>query len=115
MPKNADNKELVVVVRSKDEFRANCGNTMQKVIQKVIEAKVKFCHSILPSIYLLDPIKLKNEPFINARNVPLYTLGDVEAALRAGHSTALSVDGHYSSSPRDLTSLTQWTMSYWSK
>ena len=72
------------MARSSDGYRAECANTLQKVIQTVIEAKVEFCHSILPSVYLLDPVRLKDEPFTNARNVPLYNLCDVERALERG-------------------------------
>ena len=115
MPKDADSKELIVVTRSKDGCRADCANSLQNVIQTVIEAKAKFCHNIKPSVYLLDPVRLKDEPFTNARNVPLYTLRDVEAAFAEGRNVAISVDGFHCSSPRDLTTLTRWTMSYWSK
>ena len=115
MPKDAESKELIVVARSSDGYRAECANTLQKVIQTVIEAKVEFCHSILPSVYLLDPVKLKDEPFTNARSVPLYNLCDVEAALERGSNVAVSVDGLHSTPPKELTTLTRWTMSYWSK
>ena len=115
MSKDAESKEIVVVARSSNGYRAECANTLQKVVQTVIEAKVEFCHSILPLVYLLDPVKLKDEPFTNARNVPLYTLSDVEAALSEGSNVAVSVDGFHCSPPRDLTTLTRWTMSYWSK
>ena len=115
MPKDAESKELVVVARSSADYRAECANVLQKVVQTVIEARVEFCHSILPSVYLLDPVKLKDEPFTKARNVPLYTLSDVEAALTEGSNMAVSVDGLHCSPPRDLTTLTRWTMSYWSK
>ena len=115
MPKEAESKELVVVGRSSNSYRAECANTLQKVVQTVIEAKVEFCHSILPSVYLLDPVRLKGEPFTNAKNVPLYTLSDVERALEEGSNVAVSVDGHHSTPPKDLTTLSKWTMSYWSK
>ena len=115
MPKDAESKELIVVARSSDDYRAECASTLQKVIQTVIEAKVEFCHSIQPLVYLLDPVKLKDENFTNARSVPLYTLSDVEAALARGSNVTVSVDGNYSSPPKDLTTLTRWTMSYWSK
>ena len=115
MPKDAESKELVVVARSSNGFRAECANTLQKVVQRVIEAKVEFCHSILPSVYLLDQVRLKDEPFTSARNVPLYTLSDVERVLEKGINVAVSVDGHHSTPPKYLTTLTRWTMSYWSK
>ena len=48
--------------------------------------------------------------------MPLYTLrSDVEAALEKGSNVAVSVDGHHSTAPKDLTTLSRWTMSYWSK
>ena len=81
MPKDAENKELVLIARSGEDCRAECASTLQKVIQKVIEVKVENCHNIYPSVYLLDPVQLAGVPFINARSVPLYTLKDVEQTL----------------------------------
>ena len=115
IPKDAESKELVVVARSINGYRAECANTLQKVVQTVIESKVEFCHSIRPSVYLLDPVRLKDKPFTSARNVPLYTLTDVERALEEGSNVAVSVDGLHSIPPNNLTTLTKWTMSYWSK
>ena len=115
MPKDAGNKGLVVVTRSSNDCRAECANTLQKVIQKIVEAKVEFCHSVSPAVYLLDPAKLRDTSFINARDVPLYTLSDVAAALAESYKKAVSIDGHHFSSPAEFTSLTRWTMSYWSK
>ena len=114
MPKDTGNKGLVVVTRSSNDCRVECANTLQKVIQKIVEAKVEFCHCVSPAVYLLDPTKLRDMPFINARDVPLYTLSDVEAALAEGYKRAVSIDGHHFSSPAEFT-LTRWTMSYWSE
>ena len=94
MPKDAEGKELIVVARSSNDYRADCASTLQKVIQTVIEAKVEFCHSIQPSVYLLDPVKLKDMPFTNARSVPLYTLSDVEKTLARGSYVAVDFTAH---------------------
>ena len=115
LPKDAENKELVVVTRSCDGSRAECANILQKVVQKVIEAKVEFCHSITPSVYLLDSSSLKRKKFTDARKVPRFTLQEVNITLAEGSKNAVSVDGSHCSSPRDLANLTRWTMSYWSK
>ena len=115
MPKDAENKELVLIARSSEDCRAKCANTLQQVIQKVIEVKVEYCHSIQPSVYLLDPVQLEDVAFANARSVPLYSLKDVEQTLAEGRQRAVSIDGHYCVPLTKLISLTRWKMSYWSK
>ena len=115
MPKDAENKELVLIARSSEDCRAECANTLQEVIQKVIEVKVEYCHNIQLSVYLLDSEQLADLPFTNARSVPLYSLKDVEQTLAEGRQRAVSIDGHYCVPPTKLISLTRWKMSYWSK
>ena len=115
MPKDAENKELVLIARSSEECRAECANILQKVIQKINEAKVEYCHNICPSVFLLDPVQLEDVAFANARSVPLYSLKDIEQTLAEGRQRAVSIDGHYCVPPTKLISLTRWKMSYWSK
>ena len=112
MPKDAENKELVLIARSSEDCQTECANTIQKVTQTVIEAKVDYCNNIQPSIYLLDSIKLADKPFIEARKVPLYSPRDVEKILAEGKQSVVSIDGHHSIPP---TKLARWKMYYWGK
>ena len=116
MPKDADSKELIVLVRSDSKNRVECLNTLQLVIQKVVETKVEFCASIVPTVYLLDPSNLKDEPFTNARNAPKYALSDIEEALAEGTERVMDKEGQcFSSSIKDWISPTSWAITYWSK
>ena len=116
MPKDADSKELIVLARSDIRNQAKCSNTLQLVIQKVVEAKMEFCAGIVPTVYLLDPSNLKDEPFTNAINSPKYSLRDIEEALAEGNEEVADKDRHCFSTPiKDWISPTRWAISYWSK
>ena len=112
MPKDADSKDLIVLARSDIEDKVECSNTLQLVIQKVVEIKVEFCASIVPTVYLLDPSNLKDEPFTNASNAPKYALIDIEKALAEGTKRVVDNKGRcFSSQIKDWIS----PISYWSK
>ena len=99
MPKDADSKELIVLAKSDTKNQVECAITLQLVIQNVVKEKVEFCAGIVPTVYLLDPSNLKDEPFINARNAPKYTLRDIEEALAEGSEQVMDKEGRYFSSP----------------
>ena len=109
MPKDADSKELIVLARSDIESRFECSKTLQLVIQKVVEVKVEFCDGIVPTVYLLDPSNLKDEPFTNARNASKYSLRDIDEALVEGAERVMDKEGQCFSTP------TKEESSYWSK
>ncbi len=116
MPKDADSKELIVLARSDIKNRVECSSTLQLVIQKVVKAKVEFCAGIVPTVSLLDPSNLKDEPFTNARNAVKYTLRDIEEALAEGTEQVMDKEGQCFSTPiKDWISPTRWSISYWSK
>ncbi|XP_064398082.1 uncharacterized protein LOC135344752 [Halichondria panicea] len=114
MPKDADSKELIVLARSDVRNQAKCSETLELVIQKVVEAKMEFCAGIVPSVYLLDPSNLKDEPFTNAINSPKYALRDIEEALAEGTEEVADKDRHCFSTPiKEWISPTRWAISYW--
>ncbi len=116
MPQDADSKELIVLARSDVKNQVVCSKTLQLVILKVVEIKVKFCASIVPTVYLLDPSNLKDEPFTNARNAPKYALRNIEEALAEGTKRVMDNEGRCFSTPiKDWISPTRWAISYWSK
>ena len=116
MPKDADSKELIVLVRSNIESQVECSNTLQLVIQKVFEAKMEFCAGIVPTVYLLDPSNLKDVPFTNARSAPKYPLRDIDEALAEGNKKVMDKEGRCFSSPiKDWVSPTRRAISYLSE
>ncbi|XP_064398130.1 serine/threonine-protein phosphatase 6 regulatory ankyrin repeat subunit A-like [Halichondria panicea] len=113
MPKDADSKELIVLTRSDVQNQVKCSKTLQLVIQKVVQAKIEFCAGIVPTVYLLDPNNLKDEPFTNARNAPKYALRDIEEALAEGTEQVMDKEGQCFSSPiKDWICPTSWAISY---
>ena len=116
MPKEADSKELVVLARSDVRNQAKCSETLHQVIQKVVEAKMEFCASIVPTVYLLDPSNLKDEPFTNALSSSKYALSDIEEALAEGTEEVADKDRQCFCTPiKEWISPTRWAISYWSK
>ncbi|XP_064398139.1 uncharacterized protein LOC135344779 [Halichondria panicea] len=114
MPKEADSKELVVLARSDVRNQAKCSETLHQVIQKVVEAKMEFCASIVPTVYLLDPSNLKDEPFTNALSSSKYALSDIEEALAEGTEKVADKDRQCFSTPiKEWISPTRWAISYW--
>ena len=51
------------------------------VVQKVMEAKTEFCHSITPETYLIDPDELNQSPLPSVSKLHLYAMCEVERML----------------------------------
>ncbi|XP_064398135.1 uncharacterized protein LOC135344774 [Halichondria panicea] len=114
IPKDADSKELIVLARSDVRNQAKCSETLHQVIQKVVKAKMEFCAGIVPTVYLLDPNDLKDEPFTNALSSSKYALSDIEEALAEGTEEVADKDRHCFSTPiKEWISPTRWAISYW--
>jgi len=103
----------VVVARSKEDYEVECASVFAAVVQKVMEAKTEFCHSITPETYLIDPDELNQSPLPSVSKLHLYAMREVERVLVAGKKRAVSVDGNKFVVPDKLSYLSSCT--YWSK
>ena len=104
---------VVVVARSKEDYEVECASVFAAVVQKVMEAKTEFCHSITPETYLIDPDELNQSPLPSVSKLHLYALHEVERVLVEGRKRAVSVDGNKFVVPDKLSYLGSCT--YWSK
>jgi len=103
---------VVVVARSKEDYEVECASVFAAVVQKVMEAKTEFCHSITPETYLIDPDELNQSPLPSVSKLHLYAMREVERVL-AKRKGVVSVDGHGFLDPDKLSYL--GSCSYWSK
>ena len=76
-----DNKGVVVIAHSEEDAKVNCISVFHDVIVCVMEAKAKFCHSIRPQFFLLDPSQ--SADYLHNDN--LFAMSDVEKVL-ASHN-----------------------------
>ena len=102
-------KGVVVVARSEEDCDVECASVFATVVQKVMEAKTEFCHSITPETYLIDPDELNQYPLPNVSQLHLYAMHEVERVLVEGKKRAVSVDGNKFVVPEKLGSCRYWS------
>ena len=71
------NKGVMVITHSEDDAKENCISVFHDVISCVMEAKAKFCHSIRPQFFLLNPSQ--SADYLHEDN--LFAISDVERVL----------------------------------
>ena len=71
------NKGVVVFTHSEEDAKVNCISVFHDVIGCVMEAKAKFCHSIRPQFFLLNPSQ--SADYLHEDN--LFAMSDVEGVL----------------------------------
>ena len=91
-----DSRGIVVISRSSQEHEHSCSSLFLKVIQKVLEAKVEFCHSLSLKTYLINPEELSMTPptQLDVSTLPLYRMSDVKRVLKEGLPSVVSSDGY---------------------
>jgi len=104
---------VVVVARSEEDYEVECASVFAAVVQKVMEAKTEFCHSITSETYLIDPDELNQSPLPSVSKLHLYAMHEVERVLVEGKKRSISVDGHKFVPQNKLSYLSSCT--YWSK
>ena len=85
------NKGVVVITHSKDDAKESCVSVFHRVISCVMEAKEKFCHSIRPQFFLLNPSQ--SADYLHEDN--LFAMSDVERVLTSREGrVVLSISGN---------------------
>ena len=104
---------VVVVARSKEYYDVECASVFAVVVQKVVEAKTEFCHSITTETFLIDPDELNQSPLPSVTELHLYAMCEVERVLVEGANRVVSVCGKRFLDPRKLSYMKCCT--YWSE
>ena len=84
---------VVVVARSKEDYDVECASVFGAVVQKVMEAKTEFCHSITTETFLIDPDELNQSSPRDVTELHLYAMCEVERVLVKGANGVVSVCG----------------------
>ena len=104
---------VVVVARSEEDCDVECASVFAAVVQKVMEAKTEFCHSIISETFLIDPDELNQSPLPDVTELHLYAMCEVERVLVEGANRVVSVCGNRLLDPRKLSYMKCCT--YWSE
>ena len=101
------NKGIVVITHSEEDAKVNCINVFRRVISCVMEAKAKFCHSIRPQFFLLNPSQ--SADYLHEDN--LFAMSDVERVLASREGIlVLSVTGKAKLKREEITCLCKFTL-----
>ena len=104
---------VVVVARSEEDCDVECASVFAAVVQKVLEAKTEFCHSITTETFLIDPDELSQSPLPSVTELHLYAMCEVERVLVEWANRVVSICGKRFLDPRKLSYMKCCT--YWSE
>ena len=85
---------VMVVARSKEDYDVECASVFAAVVQKVMEAKTEFCHSITTETFLIDPDGLNQSSLPSVTELYLYAMCEVERVLVERANGVVSVCGN---------------------
>ena len=85
---------VVVVARSKEDYDVECASVFGAVVQKVLEAKTEFCHSITTETFLIDPDELNHSSLPSMPELHLYAMCEVKRVLEKRANGVVSVCGN---------------------
>ena len=86
-----ESRGVVVVARSEEDCDVECASVFAAVVQKVMEAKTEFCHSITTETFLIDPDELNQSSLPSVTELHLYAMCEVERVLVEGVNRVRSV------------------------
>ena len=89
------NKGVLVMVRGSQDMEVECGCVLAAVVEKVLDARQEFCHSLVASMYLVDPHDMRRKVVPTVEELHLFDISEVKQALKEpeGDVMIVSVDG----------------------
>ena len=77
------NNGVVIVCRSDKDTETHCCSIFSAIVQKVLEAKAEFCHSVTLRSYLIDPDELSQTQLssLDISKLHKYAMSDVKRVL----------------------------------
>ena len=89
-----ESRGVVVVMRSRREFKMECEKMVRVVVGEVRDVLREFCHRLVTTEYLFDPKELQDQcspPEVDS--LQLYLLSDVKRVLAEGRNLVISTGG----------------------
>ena len=105
-------RAVLVMVRGSSDQQVECGDILNKVVAKVVEAKSEFCDALKAKVYIVHPDDLKQTSIPEAHQLKLFENRTVQEVLLNGSEGAVSRDGKGYLPSSDLIclqTLTSWS------
>ena len=103
---------MLVMVRGSSDKQVECGDILNKVVAKVVEAKSEFCNVLKANINIVSPDDLKQTTIPEVDKLQLFKTTNVQEVLLRGSEGAVSRDGKRFLPSSDLIclqTLTSWS------
>ena len=101
-----------MMVRGSSDQQVECGDILNKVVVKVVEAKSEFCNVLKANVYIVSPDDLKQCTIPEVDKLQLFKTTNIQEVLLRGSEGAVSRDGKgflHSSDLICLQTLTSWS------
>jgi hypothetical protein len=86
-------KGVVVMVTGKEEFDKDCTWIFSEIVDKIHEAKLEFCHSLVAKSYLIHPDDMSKNFIPSVEDVHLFDMREIKEALTENENAVISIDG----------------------
>ena len=103
-----EGRGVVVVMRSRREFKMECGRMLKVVVEEVRDSLGRFCQGLVTTEYLLDPRQLQVLPIIDA--LLLFSLDEVKEMFTVGKNMVIDVTGRAGMMSSDIDFLQQYSL-----
>ena len=104
---------VMVVAQSEEDCDVECASVFAAVVQKVMEAKTEFCHSITTETFLIDPDELNQSSLPSVTELHRYAMCEVKRVLVEGANRVRYVCRRRFLDPKKLRYMKCCT--YWSE
>ena len=105
-------RAVLVMVRGSTDQQVECGDILNKVVAKVVEAKSEFCNVLKAKCYIVSPDDLKQSTVPEADKLQLFETRNIQEVLLKGSEGAVGRDGKGFLPSSELTCLqtqTSWS------
>ena len=86
-------RAMLVMVRGSSVQQVECGDILNKVAAKVVEAKSEFCNALKANLYIVSPDDLKQSTIPEVNQLQLFETRNVQEVLLLGCEGAVSRNG----------------------
>ena len=113
-------RAVLVMVRGSSDQQVECGDILNEVVAKVVEAKSEFCDVLKAKCYIVSPDDLKQSSIPEADQLQLFETRNIQEVLLKGSEGAVGRAGKGYLPSSELTCLqtqTSWSefACVWSK
>ena len=86
-------RAVLVMVRGSSDQQVECGDILNKVVAKVVEAKSEFCDVLKAKAHIVSADDLQQSTIPEAHQLQLFKARDIQEIFMKGSEGAVSRDG----------------------